>query len=76
MAIAFADIGELKIKSRTVRDVTQGEDASRIRTKPLPQIFAIARNFTLNLYRNQMFENMAQARAFMFIWVRHTQATF
>ena len=45
-----------------VRDVTQGEDSSRIRTTPLPQIFAIARNFTLNLYRNQMFENMAQAQ--------------
>lgn len=45
-----------------VRDVTQKEDISRIRTTPLPQIFAIARNFTLNLYRNQMFENMAQAQ--------------
>ncbi|MHC5613577.1 MAG: transposase [Nostoc sp.] len=59
-------------KVHYVRDVTQGEDASRIRTKPLPQIFAIARNFTLNLYRSQMFENMAQARALMFILVRHT----
>ena len=49
-------------KVHYVRDVTQGEDASRIRTTPLPQIFAIARNFTLNLYRNQMFENMAQAQ--------------
>ena len=49
-------------KVHYVRDVTQGEDASRIRTKPLPQIFAIARNFTLNLYRSQMFENMAQAQ--------------
>jgi predicted transposase YbfD/YdcC len=49
-------------KVHYVRDVTQGEDASRIRTKPLPQIFAIARNFTLNLYRTQMFENMAQAQ--------------
>ena len=49
-------------KVHYVRDVTQGEDASRIRTKPLPQIFAFARNFTLNLYRNQMFENMAQAQ--------------
>ncbi len=38
-------------KVHYVRDVTQGEDSSRIRTKPLPQIFAIARNFTLNLYR-------------------------
>jgi predicted transposase YbfD/YdcC len=49
-------------KVHYVRDVTQGEDASRIRTTPLPQIFAIARNFTLNLYRDQMFENMAQAQ--------------
>ena len=49
-------------KVHYVRDVTQGEDGSRIRTLPLPQIFAIARNFTLNLYRNQMFENMAQAQ--------------
>jgi predicted transposase YbfD/YdcC len=52
--------GENKV--HYVRDVTQGEDSSRIRTTPLPQIFAIARNFTLNLYRNQMFENIAQAQ--------------
>ena len=39
-----------------------GEDKSRIRTKPLPKIFTLARNFTLNLYRDQMFENMAQAQ--------------
>lgn len=63
-------------KVHYVRDVTQGEDASRIRTTPLPQIFAIVRNFTLNLYRNQMFENMAQARAFMLIWSSHTQTAF
>ena len=49
-------------KVHYVRDVTQGEDASRIRTTPLPQIFAITRNFTLNLYRDQMFENIAQAQ--------------
>ncbi|MBN4003302.1 MAG: ISAs1 family transposase [Nostoc sp. LPT] len=49
-------------KVHYVRDVTQGEDASRIRTTPLTQIFALARNFTLNLYRSNMFENMAQAR--------------
>ncbi len=49
-------------KVHYVRDVTQGEDASRIRTSPLPQIFAIARNFTLNLYRGLLFENMAQAQ--------------
>ncbi|MBE9000455.1 transposase [Nostoc sp. UIC10630] len=49
-------------KVHYVRDVTQGEDASRIRTTPLTQIFALARNFTLNLYRTNMFENMAQAQ--------------
>ena len=49
-------------KVHYVRDVTQGEDKSRIRTNPLPQIFVLARNFILNLYRNQMFENMAQAQ--------------
>jgi predicted transposase YbfD/YdcC len=45
-----------------VRDVTQGEDASRIRTSPLVQIWAIARNFALNLYRHNNFKNMAQAQ--------------
>lgn len=45
-----------------VRDVTQGEDASRIRTTPLVQIWALARNFALNLYRSNGFENMAQAQ--------------
>ena len=49
-------------KVHYVRDVTQGEDRSRIRTLPLPQIFALARNLTVNLYRDQMFENMAQAQ--------------
>lgn len=42
--------------------MTQGEDASRIRTTPLPQIFAIARNFILNSYRDLGFENMAQCQ--------------
>lgn len=51
-------------KVHYVRDVTQKEDSSRIRTTPLPQIFAIARNFTLNLYREKMFDNMAQAQRF------------
>jgi hypothetical protein len=45
-----------------VRDVTQGEDASRIRTTPLVQIWATARNFALNLYREYGFQNMAQAQ--------------
>jgi hypothetical protein len=45
-----------------VRDVTQGEDAARIRVHPLPNIFALGRNLALNLYREQGFENMAQAQ--------------
>lgn len=49
-------------KVHYVRDVTQGEDASRIRTTPVIQIFALARNFSLNLYRHNMFKNMAQAQ--------------
>jgi predicted transposase YbfD/YdcC len=48
-------------KVHHVRDVTQGEDASRIRMHQLPQIFAVARNFALNLYRSNDFDNMAQA---------------
>jgi len=37
-------------KVHYVRDVTQGEDKSRILTAPLVQIWALARNFALNLY--------------------------
>lgn len=48
-------------KVHYVRDVTQGEDASRIRMHQLPQIFAVARNFSLNIYRDNQFTNMAQA---------------
>ncbi len=48
-------------KVHPVRDVTQGEDASRIRMHQLPQIFAVARKFALNLYRSNQFSNMAQA---------------
>jgi predicted transposase YbfD/YdcC len=51
-------------KVHYVRDVTQGEDASRIRMQPLPQLFAVARNFALNLYRLNEFTNMAQAQRF------------
>ncbi len=47
-----------------VRDVTQGEDRSRIRTQGLVQISALARNFALNLYRSNGFQNMAQAQRF------------
>ncbi len=49
-------------KVHYVRDVTQGEDKSRIRTKPLPQILALARNLAINLYRDAGFSNMAQAQ--------------
>jgi len=49
-------------KVHHVRDVTQAEDASRIRVVPLPQVWAIARNLALNLYRELGFENMAQAQ--------------
>jgi len=49
-------------KVHYVRDVTQSEDASRIRTSPLIQIWALARNFALNLYRDNGFQNMAQAQ--------------
>ena len=45
-----------------MQDVTQGEDASRIRTAPLIQIWAVARNFALNIYRDYGFINMAQAQ--------------
>ena len=49
-------------KVHYVRDVTQGEDASQIRVQPLPNIFALARNLALNLYRDHDFDNMAQAQ--------------
>jgi predicted transposase YbfD/YdcC len=65
-AQAFADrvrgYWGVENKVHYVRDVTQGEDASRIRTSPLVQSWAIARNFALNLYRNNGFQNMAQAQ--------------
>lgn len=51
-------------KVHHVRDVTQGEDASRIRTASLPQIWTVARNLALNLYREHGYKNMAQAQRF------------
>ena len=53
---------QVENKVHYVRDVTQGEDASRIRVQPLPNNFAIARNLALNLYRDHGFTNMAQAQ--------------
>lgn len=51
-------------KVHYVRDVTQGEDASRIRTAPLIQIWAIAHSLALNLYRDKGFDNMAQTQRY------------
>jgi len=56
------DYWQVENKVHYVRDVTQGEDASRIRVQPLPNNFALARNLALNLYRDYGFENMAQAQ--------------
>jgi len=56
------DYWHIENKVHHVRDVTQGEDASRIRVQPLPNLFALARNLALNLYRQQGFHNMAQAQ--------------
>lgn len=63
-------------KVHYVRDVTQGEDKSRIRTKPLPQILAIARNLALNLYRDAGFDNMAQARRKCQFSLKHIASLF
>ncbi|NJR44733.1 MAG: ISAs1 family transposase [Hyellaceae cyanobacterium CSU_1_1] len=63
-------------KVHYVRDVTQGEDKSRIRTKPLPQILAIARNLALNLYRDAGFDNMAQAQRKCQFSLKHIASLF
>ena len=56
------DYWHVENKVHYVRDETQGEDASRIRVQPLPNIFSLARNLALNLYRDHGFVNMAQAQ--------------
>ena len=56
------DYWQVENKVHYVRDVTQGEDNSRIRVHPLPNLFTLARNFALNLYRQHGFNNMAQAQ--------------
>ncbi len=63
-------------KVHYVRDVTQGEDKSRIRTNPLPQILAIARNLALNLYRDAGFDNMAQAQRKCQFSLKHIASLF
>ena len=73
----------LKIKFQGVRDVTQGEDKSRIRTTPLPQVLAIAklaegiaRNLAINLYRDAGFSNMAQAQRKCSYSLKHILSLF
>ncbi|MEX0271411.1 ISAs1 family transposase [Leptolyngbyaceae cyanobacterium UHCC 1019] len=65
-AQAFADriraYWGVEHKVHYVRDVTQGEDASRIRTPPLVQNWALARHLALNLFRHNGFDNMVQAQ--------------
>jgi predicted transposase YbfD/YdcC len=56
------DYWHVENKVHDVRDVTQDEDASRIRVGPLPNRFAIDRNLALNLYREHDWKNMAQAQ--------------
>lgn len=63
-------------KVHYVRDVTQGEDSSRIRTIPLVQTFALARNFALNLYRSNDFNNMAQAQRLCSFGLETLKAVF
>jgi predicted transposase YbfD/YdcC len=58
------------------KDVTLGEDKSRIRTEPLPQIWSIARNLTLNLYREAGFSNMAQAKRKSQFGLKHILSLF
>ena len=53
---------QVENKLHHVNDVTQGEDASRIRKGGLPLIFSSARKLALNLYRAMGFKNMAQAQ--------------
>ncbi|MFE1748261.1 ISAs1 family transposase [Coleofasciculus sp. H7-2] len=63
-------------KVHYVRDVTQGEDASRIRVVPLPQLWAVARNLALNLYRDLGFDNMAQAQRRCGFSLNHLKSIF
>jgi predicted transposase YbfD/YdcC len=56
--------GHWSIENRVhyVRDVTQGEDASRIRTGTGPEVMAILRNTALNLHRLDGHTNIASAQ--------------
>jgi predicted transposase YbfD/YdcC len=58
------------------RDVTQGEDKSRIRSGSLPHLWAIARNLAINLYRDAGFTNMAQAQRLCTFGLKHVLSLF
>ncbi len=49
-------------KVHYVREVTQDEDKSRIRTSSLIKTWVVTHNFAINLYRPNLFDNMAQAQ--------------
>ncbi|WP_034937886.1 ISAs1 family transposase [Gloeocapsa sp. PCC 73106] len=59
-----------------VRDVTFGEDNSRIRTGSLPNLWAITRNLAINLDREAGFTNMAQAKRLCSYGFKHILALF
>lgn len=63
-------------KVHYVRDVTFGEDKSRIRTGFLPHILAIARNLAINLDRDAGFYNMAQAKRKCQFDLKHVLSLF
>ena len=63
-------------KVHCVRDVTQGEDKSRTRISPLPQILAVARNLALNLCRDAGFSNMAQSQRKCQFSLKHIKSLF
>jgi predicted transposase YbfD/YdcC len=72
-AIAHRIRGHWGVENRVhyVRDVTFGEDRSRVRTGFLPNLFAIARNLAINLYREEGFTNMAQAQRLCRFGLKH-----
>ncbi|MER6175591.1 hypothetical protein [Streptosporangium sp. NPDC001681] len=54
----------VETRSHYVRDVTFGEDASRIRTGALPQVMTACRNLTTGAFRQKGHANMAHARRY------------
>ena len=45
-----------------VKDMTFGEDSSRVRTANAPQNMSVFRNISINLFRANNYKNMAQAQ--------------